>query len=186
MEILTVTYKNFRHPPIAKLLTRMKRAATISFRSHDERLRVGCVITNSKYSILNQDCNRRSLVCKNKECVNPVTKSSYSDLLHAEVATALGVNSMTTGMIAFVTSAPCERCIGVLAEKGVTEIYFMHDHDYNVGVELFETHYGGKATKIALDSNSFLGIKENGYSLIGYLFDIEQYKGAKPNVISTA
>ena len=176
MEILTLTYRNFRHPPISKLIRRMNNSRVVAMRSPDPRLKVGCTIVNHKWEITSYDCNRKPFTSKNfKDCLT-VEGRSKPDLLHAEIAAVLNLRSFNSGSKAFVTSAPCERCVGVLAERGINEIYFRHDHDDNAGIKLFEEEYKGKATKLVYDEESVIKANIDGYNLLGYLFDISKYR----------
>jgi deoxycytidylate deaminase len=118
--------------------------------SPDDRARIGSVIFNKQLEILGIGWNAKPVHSKNfKTCVDPATDMSCHDLLHAEVRNIINIGKAgCEGNFMFVTNAPCMRCAGPIAEVDLAHVFYVHDHDDGIGVELLKNDYGVDATRL--------------------------------------
>lgn len=129
----------------------INNALRASKRSPDDRANIGCSIFNYNCDLIAVGWNAKPSHSKNfTKCVDPSTNMSCHDLLHAEIRTIINAGREgCKGNFMFVTNAPCMRCAGPIAEVGLKHVFYVHDHDDGIGVELLKTDYGVESTRLS-------------------------------------
>lgn len=103
-------------------------AERVSQESHANRLKVGCVFV-SEHGILSIGINGTpsggSNVCEDEH------GNTKPDVSHAEenlIYKLLKEGVSTKNGIIFQTHSPCERCIRLLCNAGIKEIYYLQEY----------------------------------------------------------
>jgi dCMP deaminase len=110
----------------------MMVAKVISSRSSCRRGSVGCILMDAKGKILSTGYNSSpsgiphctAIPCKGSD------KSAYPDAclsVHAEVSAVAQCNDVTKVKIVVITRAACFRCLKLLLNTGMTELYYNED-----------------------------------------------------------
>lgn len=109
-------------------------------RSTCSRLKVGCVITNSEFTMVlsvgyNGNAKGEPNKCDRDEPGN-------CGCIHAEVNALIKLNSkVSEKKIAFVTHLPCPMCSKLFINKGGFEkIYYINEYRISESKELLERH----------------------------------------------
>lgn len=118
------------------LLAHMKAAYVYADLSYCERRRVGCVVVDGDRIVsigYNGTPPGEDNVCE----IDGVTKTS---VIHAEDNALRKLNYNATGMIMFVTTAPCIHCAKLIIPSGITAVYYDDLYKNTLGLELLQQH----------------------------------------------
>lgn len=97
-----------------------------------ENRQVGCVITSEDMRrVLAIGYNGPPRAMPNDSCRQV---KSDCGCLHAEMNAIAAVDSSIPNKILFVTMAPCEMCASLIAQAGISKVYYRDDYKNRVGI----------------------------------------------------
>ena len=102
----------------------MSMAFLSAMRSMDSQTKHGCVIVDSKHSVLATGYNSPPPGCRD-DLIPTTRPEKYPYFVHAEeaaIANAARKGVKLEGGIAYVTGMPCERCFRSLLSAGIIEM----------------------------------------------------------------
>lgn len=103
-------------------------AERVSQESHATRLKVGCVFV-SENGVLSIGIN--GLPANGSNVCEDENNNTKPDVSHAEenlIYKLLKEGVSTKNGKIFITHSPCERCIRLLCNAGISEIYYLHEY----------------------------------------------------------
>jgi dCMP deaminase len=104
----------------------MEFTVNLSLRSEDERLKVGCVVTDENLEkILGFGWNGGA----RKQSDQPESlEEGKSNLIHAEINALIKTDYSIPNKIVFLTHSPCRVCAKVMVNAKIKKLYYLNDY----------------------------------------------------------
>lgn len=101
-----------------------------ALRSKDKNTKVGAVIVNPKNRIIATGYNGMPLGNDNfpwEREGNSPKDTKYPYVIHAELNAILNATTSVEGSSLYVTLFPCSNCAKIIAQSGITKVYYTDD-----------------------------------------------------------
>lgn len=87
------------------------------------------------------DHNHVPRLMKNKKCEFDDIDKTKPEVLHAEealVAQCCNTGKSLVGATVYITRTPCKNCAAILAEAGITRLFWFSEHPHGDGLPVLE------------------------------------------------
>lgn len=99
----------------------MSLAFLVSMRSPDSQTQHGCVIVDKNNRVISTGYNGW-VHGANDESMPNLRPKKYLHVIHSEVNAVLSAYQNLSGCTAYITGAPCNECLKVMAQSGIKDI----------------------------------------------------------------
>jgi dCMP deaminase len=106
-------------------------AQIVALRGTCGKMKVGCVLVanNRIISTGYNSSHPGAAHCDTENLANCMDLNGHCRrVLHAEVSAVLAIEHPKQNITAYVTHEPCSRCYPILAQAGVTKVYYIHPY----------------------------------------------------------
>lgn len=149
----------------------LKKLSSIQSTSRAEKRKVGCLIVNLSKEDIIVSVGRNYNPFNDGVCETS-DNETFDSVVHAEedaIFKAIGENKSLTGCIMFCTYSPCIHCARMIAQVGISRLYYLEEHRTNF--RNFEEHAGSLSPFEFLTKS---GVEVFKYNNITKVFDKQE------------